>query len=338
MRGHGVSFRHLLRMTDQTGLFEHACGATPRRGFGYCVDDAARALVAVIREPEPSDDLTPMAETYLAMLAHAQAPDGTCRNRLSYGRHWEDEPALGDWWGRALWGLGTAAARSRAPWIRDDALACFERGARCRSPSPRAMAFATLGAAEVLAVNPANVEALGVAAAYANDVGARIVGAPWPWPEPRLAYANAVLPEAQIAAGRVLADDRLVARGLDLLAWLLGVETRGDHLSVTPVGGWTAGEERPGFDQQPIEVATLADACARAFDVTGDAFWTAGVERAVGWFVGDNDAGVPMLDPATGGGYDGLGPAAANLNQGAESTLALISTLQQSRRLAPSLT
>ena len=91
-----------------------------------------------------------------------------------------------------------------------------------------------------------------------------------------------------------------------MLGWLLDLETRDGHLSVTPVGGWALGERRPGFDQQPIEVAALADACARAFRLTGDARWAQGVERAVGWFLGDNDAGTPLYDPSTGGGYDGL--------------------------------
>jgi len=342
----GVSFSHLLRLSDETGLLEHACGATPRRGYGYCVDDAARGLVVICREPEPDDALAKLAETYLALLAHAQAPDGRCRNRLSYDRRWEDEPGLGDWWGRALWGWGTAAARSADPWVRDDALECFERSAHRRSAHPRTMAFATLGAAEVLARNPSHPAALGIAAGYAemfcgsptSERRSEPPSAAWPWPEPRLTYANALLPEALVAAGVALADDRLLARGLDLLGWLLDIETLDGHLSVTPVGGWGPGEPRPGFDQQAIEAAAIADACARAFAVTHDPRWPAGVDRALGWFLGDNDAGVPMCDPGTGGGYDGLSANRANSNQGAESTLALIATLQQSRRLAASIT
>jgi hypothetical protein len=115
------------------------------------------------------------------------------------------------------------------------------------------------------------------------------------------------------------------------------METRGDHLSLTPVGGWAPGEARPGFDQQPIEAAAIADACARALGVTQDPRWCAGIDRAVGWFLGNNDSGVPMYDPATGGGFDGLTATGRNANQGAESTLALISTLQQSRKLVPSV-
>ena len=257
-----VSFDHLLRLSDETGLLEHARGAIPRRGFGYCVDDAARGLVVVSRERDPPAPVAKLAERYLSFLAHAQAPDGRCHNRLSYDRRWEDEPGLGDWWGRALWGLGTAAARHRDRWVRDDALECFERSARCRSIWPRAMAFATLGAAEVVDVHPSHAAARAVIVATVETIGrpAR-TGArsgAWPWPEPRLSYANAVLPEALIAAGVALADEGLLADGLDLLGWLLDTESSGGHLSVTPVGGWAPGESRPGFDQQPIEAAAIA--------------------------------------------------------------------------------
>ena len=106
-----------------------------------------------------------LAERYLAFLTHAQDADGAFHNRLGYDRRWADEPGLGDWWGRALWGLGTAAARSPAPWIRAEALVAFSRGAappvavartRWRSPGwarPRCCAptRATPAAADLLA-------------------------------------------------------------------------------------------------------------------------------------------------------------------------------------------
>jgi hypothetical protein len=155
----------------------------------------------------------------------------------------------------------------------------------------------------------------------------------WPWPEERLSYANAVLPDAMIAAGTALDRPTLCSNGLALLDWLLDHETLGDHLSVTPAGGSTRGDVRPAYDQQPIEVSTLADACARAAIVDGDARWTLGLARAAAWFDGDNDAHLAMADPATGGGYDGLMRDRVNLNQGAESTLALLSTQQHARCL-----
>ena len=135
-----------------------------------------------------------------------------------------------------------------------------------------------------------------------------------------------------IAAGTALDDTTLCQRGLDLLAWLLAFETANGHLSPTPVAGRGPGDARPGFDQQPIEVSTLADACARAAAVDTNPIWRNGVMAAAAWFMGDNDAGEPMWDPHTGGGYDGLHADGVNSNQGAESTLAVISTLQQARR------
>ena len=156
----------------------------------------------------------------------------------------------------------------------------------------------------------------------------------WPWPATRLSYANAAIAEAVIVAGWKLGQDRVLRNGLRMLEWLLAVETRDGHLSVVPAGGWGPGEIRPAFDQQPVEVAALADACMRAAAVTGDSRWLAGAQMSVAWFLGDNDARVPMLDEQTGGGCDGLGPASRSRNQGAESTLAMISVMQQGRRLA----
>ena len=332
-----ASFAHLLRMSDDTGLLEHARGAVPRRSCGYCLDDVARGLVVVSREEHPSPEVAKLAERYLAFVAYALAPDGRCRNRLGYDRRWEDEPGTGDWWGRALWGLGTAATAHRDAWVRRDAMECFDTAARCRSVSPRAMAFATLGATEILRMHPSHTGARALIVDAVATIGRPAARETWPWPEPRLAYANAVLPEALLAAGVATGDDALLATGLDQLDWLLDVETLDDHLSLTPVGGWAPGEARPGFDQQPIEAAAIADACARAFGITQDSHWSAGLGRAVGWFFGSNDGGVPMYDPGTGGGYDGLTATGRNTNQGAESTLALISTLQQSRKLVASL-
>jgi hypothetical protein len=125
---------------------------------------------------------------------------------------------------------------------------------------------------------------------------------------------------------------------LRLLGWLLDRETPYGHLSVAPVGGRGPSDVGPGFDQQPIEVAAIADACARAFTVTGEHRWLEGVWLAASWFLGDNDVGVPLFDPVSGGGCDGLERDGRNENQGAESTLAVISTLQQARSLlTPSL-
>jgi hypothetical protein len=201
------------------------------------------------------------------------------------------------------------------------------------------MAFAALGAAEILAAKPDNASARRLLSDVAEMLSHAdpACDARWTWPERRLTYANAALPEAMIAAGDLLEKPALLDRGLELLEWLLQRETRGDHLSVTPVGGAGPDDGGPAFDQQPIEVASLADACARAAAVDGNPRWTAGVAAAAAWFLGDNDGRVVMWDPITGGGFDGLEPDRANLNEGTESTLALLSTLQHARHHFPVL-
>jgi len=327
------SYEHLLRLSDDTGLLEHADHTTPRREGGYCVDDVARGLVVICRDPEPTSVLLRLAERYLEFLIRAQSSDGTFHNRLGIDRRWLDDTGTGDWWGRALWGLGTAAARSPRHSIRERALSCFQLGARCRSPWPRSMAYAALGAAEIMSVQPDHAGArwlLNDAATTAGQAGEDL---DWPWPEPRLTYANALLADAMIAAGQHLARPPVLGDGLHLLGWLLAEQTHHGHLSCTPAAGRQAGDRPPAFDQQPIEAATIADACVRAFDVTGDQRWQAGLTSAVDWFMGDNDTGVSLRDPTTGGGFDGLTADGRNANQGAESTLALLSTLQHASRL-----
>jgi hypothetical protein len=329
-------FVHLARMTDHRGLFEHADHAVPRPEHGYCTDDMARLLVVASREPDPDPVVSGLAATALRFLVAAQGEAGDTHNRMGLRGAWHDRRSVDDCWGRSLWGFGTAAARGPDGTVRQTALAHFERGAERRSPWPRTMAFAALGAAEVVGTYGEHHRALSLLADAAEVIcrGRGHDRGSWPWPEPRLSYANAVLPEALIAAGDALERESLRDLGLELLGWLLDQETIDGHLSVTPTGGRGPGDPRPGYDQQPIEVAALADACARAADVAADGPWITGLIAAVDWFLGDNDAGTPMWDPTTGGGYDGLQADGPNLNQGAESTLALVSTLQHGSRLA----
>jgi hypothetical protein len=324
-------FTHLRRLTDDGGMYEHARGTTPRREHGYCLDDVARALVVVSREPEAAlDDLR---RQYLSFVLAAQADDGRFRNRRGADLGWQDQPSVEDCWGRGLWGLGAAVSGHAEPHQGGSALTAFERGARWRSPHSRAMAFAALGAAEILSLMPEHRGARELIAAAATMIGRPGAGDGWPWPEPRLTYANAVLPEVLLAAGAALDTPSLVADGLRLLGWLLEVQTLDGHLSVVPAGGRGPADTVPGFDQQPIEVAALAGACCRALALTGDQRWADGIDLAVSWFLGTNDAGTPLYDPDSGGGCDGLEPRGRNENQGAESTLALVSTMQQARTM-----
>lgn len=322
------SFAHLSRLTTPFGLHEHARAADPRQEHGYCVDDAARALVVTSRVTDPSADVRRLHAVYLRFTVAAIADDGRAHNRRQGSGPWRDEPGVGDHWGRALWGLSTVASHHAGTSRGDQAQQAALRAAHARSPDSRAMAHAAVGAFELLNVLPESVVARELLADTRGVVGSPVDSAEWPWPEPRLRYANALVPEAMILAGRALGDPRTLADGLDLLGWLVDRETRDGHLSVTPVGGKGPRDQVPGFDQQPIEVWSLAEACARALDCTGDSRWAAALDRCGAWFDGDNDAGVRMFDPVTGGGFDGLHRDGVNVNQGAESTLAAMATLQ----------
>jgi hypothetical protein len=297
-----LSFDHLVSLTTPLGLFEHALGSVPRRDHGYCLDDVSRGLVVTARQPDPDGDTRALSRIYLEFTLAAQDDRGRFRNRRRADGVWMGHANVDDHWGRALWGLGTAATASPDWHVRDAALGAATLGFQSRSTWVRATAYA----------------------AHAT----------WPWPEPRLTYANAVLPEALLAIGSALDDDSALADGLALLSWLVKLETRGHHLSVTPAGGWRRGEPRPGFDQQPIEVSALAEACWRAYAITGDRDWLRPIERSVAWFAGANDLGLALYDPASGGGSDGLHADRVNENQGAESTLAGLATLQLGHRAA----
>lgn len=316
-------YTHLLAMTDQRGLFEHAKGNVPRLEHGYCTDDNARLLVVTSREPDvgAAHHLSRLA---LHFVRGAQDNDGRCRNRMDHAGRWTDAATVEDCWGRALWGFGVAAALHSNPAVRRWALRSFDKSARQRSPWKRSMTFAALGAAEVATLDPHHTAANALMSDFLAMVGP-VPHHGWMWPEPRLSYGNASLAEAVIASGAALGRDSDVERGLRMLGWLLADETRDEHLSVTGVGGRGPADTRPQFDQQPIEVAAMADACWRAHRLTGEQRWADGVVAAAEWFDGANDAGLPMADPITGGGYDGLHAHAVNVNMGAESTLALLS-------------
>lgn len=327
-------FDHLAALTDERGLFEHARHAAPRPEHGYCLDDAARALVVTSREPRPSAMVVRLHERYLSFVLAALDTAGRCHNRMGLDGHWQDEPGLGDWWGRAVWGLGVAASHSPTSGQRARALTGFRIATQCRSPFGRSMAFAALGAGEVIRARPEEPAARSLLQDAVHAVDGPPASRDWPWPEARLRYANASVAEALLVAGAALTEQRICARGLELLAFLLRVEMRDRHLSVTSVAGRGPDDDHaPAFDQQPIEVAAIADVCATAYRVTGDPHWLTGINMAWHWFLGDNDSHTVMFDPLTGAGYDGLEIGGRNLNQGAESTLAMLSTMQHARNV-----
>jgi hypothetical protein len=300
-------FDHLLALSDHRGTFEHATGAQPVRERGYRTDDMAAVLVVTTREPDAGDAVRRLSKVAVRFLDEAQAYLGGCRNRMDHTGRWTDAYAFEDCWGRCLWALGSAAAHSDNGLIRRLAVVQFERAAHGRSARPRAMAFAAIGAAELLSAEPGNSAARKLIGDYAAGVADT---------EDDATSADAVLAEAMIAAGGALEDAELSRRGVQLLVQTVERVTAHGHLS----------------SAQPAAVSELADACARAATVDAAAIWPDTVRAAAAWFQGDNDAGAVMWNAETGGGYDTLHADGVNHDQGAESTLALLSTFQQARR------
>lgn len=323
-----VRLDHLAALSTPTGLFEHALGTAPRVEHGMCVDDVARALVLLARVPSPDARTVTLTRTYLAFVRAAQRPGGRLHNRRSPVGAWLDAPSTDDHWGRAVWALGTAAARLPAGLLALDAHRGATDAMAARSPHPRSTAYAVLGAVELLRVHPHHERATRLLRDARSVLARPRADGRWPWPHARLTYANAVLPEAMLAAGDVLGDEALLADGLLLLGWLVAEQTVDGRLSVVPAGGRGPGDARPGFDQQPIEVAAIAEAAATALRVTRDGAWATVLDRCAAWFEGANDVGVPVRDARTGGGFDGLERTGVNRNQGAESTLAWLACAQ----------
>ncbi|MEX0827021.1 MAG: glycosyltransferase [Acidimicrobiia bacterium] len=327
------SFAHLGRLTTDLGLWEHALGSSPRTEHGFCTDDNARALLVVLREASGSTELIDLASTYLGFVLDSRIDFGRFHNRRHADGVWIDTVGSDDSQGRAWWALGRAARSGPTPALRRAAADAFASSHLFESPHLRSNAYAALGAVEMIAAQPGHPVA---AAMLERTVGviADAAGRRIPWPEDRLTYDNGRLPEALLAAGATLGRGHLIAAGLRLLEWLVSVETNGEHLSFTPHSGWAPGEPRPGFDQQPIEAAALADASFRAWRITRDPMWKFPALGAAHWLLGRNDLGLALYDAGTGATSDGLMEYGVNQNRGAESTLAGIAILQVAARLA----
>ncbi|MDP2014893.1 MAG: glycosyltransferase [Actinomycetota bacterium] len=328
------NFAHLLSLCDERGLFEHCDYDQPRREHGYCVDDVARALIVCEREQTTDAGLLKVMDMLSRFMVQAQQSDGRVINRCDVFGVWHGEASTDDHWGRALWCWGSVVRWDRSADRVREAYDCFAKSAALRSPHPRSMVFAGLGAIEFLRAYPSNTHAHALLDDALNSIPADLIPDQL-WPEPRLTYASAALPELLIVGGDFFKQGFVVRRGLAMLKWLMDLQTRQGHLSVIPDSGWQLGDSLPAFDQQPIEVAALVDACASAFEVTKDQSWLEAIVLGARWFEGDNDTSARMYNPDTGAGFDGLTATGINLNCGAESTLAYLSVMQQANRERP---
>ncbi len=343
-----LKLSHLRRMTDDTGMLQHAIFTIPNRSEGYTTDDNARALIFAVLlgqvEKNQRGKINPSTETaalrYSAFLEHAFNPaKSRFKNFLRYDRRWNEAIGSEDSHGRALWALGSVLGRSEDPGLRGAAGRLFEFSlpAVLEFHSPRAWAYSLLGIQEYLDSYPGDRDAQKVRSSLSRrllEMYHSIRRPDWKWFENVVAYGNARLPQALLVVGSASSDDRMISAGLESLDWLLQMqrcEANGHFVPVGSQGFYQQGGEKARFDQQPLEAAGAVSACLQAYRVTGDICWRSQAWSAFNWFLGDNDLQLPLYDSVTGGCRDGLHPDRANENQGAESTLSFLMALLEMR-------
>ena len=337
-----LNLGHLYCMTDARGIFQHANLTIPNHAEGYCTDDNARALILAVllgQLEEAPKSVRGLAATYAAFLHDAfNAQTGRFHNFLSIERHWLDEQGSEDSHGRAIWALGTAVGRSphRSSQAKADRLFQQALPAVTHFTSPRAWAFSLIGIHEYLQHAKDNHLAIDVGEELTGRLVAifdQVAGPGWSWFEEGLTYDNAKLAHALIVTGRATGQEKVYARGIEALRWLVGVQTsqQGKLRPIGSNGFYRRHGARAEFDQQPIEAQTTVSACLEAYRTTSDPWWYEQAQRAFDWFLGWNDLGETLYSPQTGGCRDGLHADRCNQNQGAESMLAFLLSLAEMR-------
>ena len=334
---------HLLRMTDSTGVFQHAIFEVPNFSHGYCTDDNARALILAVQLSEVGEELEhaqSLGATSGAFLYHAFDPEARrFHNHMSFDRKWLDDPGSEDAHARALWALGVAVGRSpfRGLQMMAGQLFALALAPAAEFTSPRAWAFVLIGIHEYLRRLGGDSLAAQVReslAARLSELFARNAESPeWCWFEQELSYDNAKLAHALILTGRTTGQAEVLDRGLRTLRWLttLQISDKGHFRPIGSNGFYKRGGVRADFDQQPIEAHATVSACLEAYRATSDVWWYEQAQRAFDWFIGWNDLGLELYSPDTGGCGDGLHMDRVNGNQGAESTLAFLLSLAEMR-------
>ncbi len=335
-----IKLDHLIRLTDDVGILQHATYIVPNRMHGYCTDDNARALIAVLmaqRYLAVGEDLTNLACRYLSFLLHAfNSDNGRFRNFMDYDRRWIEEQGSEDCHARAIWALGMATALSTWEGITSSAVSLFKRALPVLADFqyPRAWSFAIVGTHYYLRKFSGDRESRRIRDILTEKLMSlfrRNASEEWPWIEPIVTYANGKIPQALLLSGQWMGSSETIEAGLRSLQWLLDLQTdpRGHFVPIGNHGWYPRNGTRARFDQQPIEALNMIEACAEAYHITQDEKWIVHARRCFEWFLGRNDLNVSLYDFKTGGCSDGLTAHGPSQNQGAESILSwLISLLR----------
>ncbi|MHB0868502.1 MAG: glycosyltransferase [Chloroflexota bacterium] len=330
----GFKLDRLRRMTDDTGVVQHALYALPDSNYGYSIDDQARALIVALKHFNLTGTWSSLdlATTYLRFLNYAQLSDGRFHNFMGFDRAWQDSVGSDDSNGRVVWALGYTALTGVEEDLQMTARTMLLRSLPWlgRLQYPRAKAFAIFGLYYYLRTEPEDRQARELVSRHGDGLVAAFdlkAAEGWEWFEDILTYSNARLPQALMLAYLVTWKRRYleVARSsLDFLLRVAHVDGASQVNLVGQAGWYPRGGECARFDQQPVDANALVDACLAAHQLLGDKQYLVEAQQAFAWFHGRNCLGKPIYCESTGGCFDGLTPLGVNRNQGAESTIAYL--------------
>ena len=322
---------HLLSLTDDTGVIQHAKHSISNRATGYTVDDNARALLAAVKAYDLSRDSQSIGliRKYLGFLQYCQRKGGLFHNFMGYDRRFLDKVGSEDSFGRAVWALGRVIdskapenVKAAAKFLLDHALPNFSRLA-----SIRGKAFTIMGLYHYFQQHPAKdiLEKITFLADALVKEQKSHCSADWCWFEDAVTYSNGILPTSMFRAYQVTRDGKYLAAANQTLDFLTQLVVMGSQLVLIGHKGWYLRNGKRSFhDQQPVDAASMVEAYKTGFEVTRSAQYYKNCLIAFQWFLGKNSLNQALYDEATGGCYDGLLPDCVNLNQGAESTISYL--------------
>ncbi|RYC53478.1 glycosyltransferase family 4 protein [Flagellimonas olearia] len=326
------SLVHIKRLTDDTGIIQHAKFGIPNLKEGYCLDDNARALLMVCMTYKQKKD--PLAlefmPVYLSYIHYMQNKDGTFRNFLSFNRNFLDEKGSEDSFGRTIWALGYLLGNApNDAYYQTGKLVFFDAVPNFDSiKSIRGIANTMIGISYYLRTNASDDAMKGTLHKLANILVSHYHQnhtENWEWFESLLAYDNGILPLALLHAAEVLEDGDISKVAFDTMDFLTEHTMKDDYLSVIGNKDWYVREkERSMFAQQPIDAEAMVLMYHQAYVLTGDRDFLKKLFTSFMWFLGENDMRMSLYDFETKGCCDGFENYGVNRNQGAESSLAYL--------------
>ncbi|HEY4198027.1 MAG TPA: glycosyltransferase, partial [Mucilaginibacter sp.] len=324
------SLTHVLRLTDDTGIVQHAKYGIPNLKEGYCLDDNARALIMAIMafQRNKSKEAFELLPVYLSYIHYMQTEDGNFRNFLSFNRQYLDEVGSEDSFGRTIWALGYLIGCAVSNSYREFAIELFQKSIRHFKSLEhlRGMANTIIGLSLYLKTFPTDEGLVGELVRLTQpliDAYERTQSDDWQWFEDKMTYDNAILPLALLHSYEITGNEKAKQIALKTMAFLDNLTLSNGYLSPVGNDGWYyRGGTFPTFDQQAIETMAMVMMHFQAYTIFRQPEYIEKMFLCYKWFLGENTLRAPLYDHETKGCCDGLLPTGINRNQGAESTLA----------------